>query len=79
MGWEHLPGMGQSLTWFMECRCLFAWDGSSNIGFLWLTSLDNANKSAGFLRTCVDFLRASAVETLTFYVLSVCKYSFFVI
>ena len=29
-------------------------------GFLWLTSLDNANKSSGFLQSCcVDFLRAS--------------------
>ena len=23
MGWEHLPGMGESLTWFMECGNFF--------------------------------------------------------
>ena len=36
-------------------------------------SLDNVNKSAGILWICMDFLRKSAVETLTFYALSVCK------
>ena len=46
------------------------WHGSWNVG---VSLVDNANKSDGFLRTCVDFLRASAVETLTFCALSVCK------
>ena len=43
------------------------------MGFLLLTSFDNKNTFAGFLRTCVDFLRACAVETLTFYALSDCQ------
>ena len=42
-------------------------------GFLWLASLDNTNRSSGFLRMHVDFVRVSAVEILTFYALSTCK------
>ena len=54
VGWEHFPEIGQSLTWFMGC-------GVSLVDVF----EDNTNKSAGFLQTCVDFLRVSAVETLT--------------
>ena len=54
VGFEHLPEMGHSLTWFMECRDFLVY------------VLDNANTSAGFLQTCVDYLRVHAVETLTY-------------
>ena len=46
-------------------------------GFLWLMSLVTANRSTGFLLICMDFLRTSAVETLTCYTFSACKQSLF--
>ena len=48
-------------------------------GFLWITSLDNANNSAGFLRICMGFLRTSVVETPIFYKLLTYKWSLYII
>ena len=43
VGWEHLPKMGQSLTWFMKCRGSFGgllWTMQTNLmafcGLVWI-------------------------------------------